>query len=236
MVVKMSNKFKIKITLGLIWKNFYLVLIGISILGLSSCIEIIETITINNDLSGKMIFSIESNELAALLSNFSGSMDQSYEKEIERAIIKYVGVLENEDGISSVDYIIDKGRGNFGFSFEFENTEKLNIALYNISGNRKGFFSPSYLKVGKRKLKKLNIAPWVKKYLKRENIEVPESSITDLITYKSVYKLPGKIKSVSGEKAKIKSNKQSVSSSFPLTAMIENQVNSGIKIRFKTSL
>lgn len=201
----------------------------------TSCIEIVETITINENLSGSIKYSVETSELASIFNNFSGFLEEGYEKDLEKVINKYVAVLDHEDGISNVNYIIDKRKGNYGFSFDFENSKKLNIALYNISGNKKGFFSPSYLKLSKKKLKKLNISPWVKKYLERENIEIPESSLTNMIDFKSVYKLPGKINSTSNSRAKIKENKQSAVTNYSLTDIIENKVNSGIRIRFKTN-
>ena len=136
------------------------------------------------------------------------------------------------DGISNVNYNISKKTGDYGFSFDFENSKKLNQALYHISGNKKGFFSPSYLKVSKKKIKKLNISPWVKKYLEREKIEIPESSITNMINYRTEYYLPDKIKSVSNRKAKINGRSNGASMSYLLTDVINNKVNTGIRIRY----
>ena len=209
-----------------------LILGFIILLFFTSCIELVETITINKDLSGKIEYKIETNELTTLLNNFSGLMDASYENDLEVAISKYVLILEQEDGISNVNYKISKRTGDYGFSFDFENSKKLNCALYHISGNKKGFFSPSYLKVSKKKIKKLNISPWLKKYLEREKIEIPESSITNMVNYRTEYYLPNKIKRISNRKAKINSTSNSASMSYLLTDVINNDVNTGIRIRY----
>lgn len=199
---------------------------------LSSCIEIIEEININDDKSGSISYRLETNELAALLNNISGFMDISFENQLKTEATKFAAKIKKMEGIQNVVLETDEGLGGYKFSFDFSSAKKLNKALYEATGNKKTIFSPSYIKISKHKIKKLNFAPWVKKYFEKEDINIPDKNILNMITYKSLIHLPNEITWKNKIRAKILNNQKTVSQSFSIENVFENKVDVGIKIKY----
>lgn len=207
-------------------------IIFILLFSTTSCIEIVEEIKINEDKSGNISIKIESDNAGLLLNIVNNLVGNSYEDQIKAELTKITSQITNESGISNVEINLNERDGQYGVSCDFSNSEDLNRALYKAFGYKKTIFSPGYIKIGSHKVKKINITPYVKKYLEKEEIEIPEGYIIDLIDYKSIYHLPNEIKSVSNNAAEITNNSKTAIIEFPIEKVLENKVNTGIKIRY----
>jgi len=199
---------------------------------LTSCIEIVEEIRINKNKSGNIALKIESDNSAMLLNIVENLFGNSYEDQVKAELTKIGGKLTKEKGIENVEINLNERDGQYGISCDFSTSADLNRALYKAFGYKKTIFSPGYIKVGSHKLKKFNIAPYVKKYLDKENISIPDNYITDLIDYKSIYHLPHEMKSVSNTNAEILNNSKTVILKFPIEEVLDNEANTGIRIRY----
>lgn len=204
----------------------------IFVFSLTSCIEIVEEININKNKSGNISIKIESDNAGLLINIVNNLVGNSYEDEIKAELKKIADKLTNQKEINNVKINLNERDGQYGISCDFENSKDLNQALYKAFGYKKTIFSPGYIKAGNHKLKKMNITPYVKKYLEKEKIVIPEGYIIDLIDYKSIYHLPDEIKSVSNNNAEITNNSKTAIIEFPIKEVLDNKVNTGIKIRY----
>ncbi|RLD62376.1 MAG: hypothetical protein DRJ05_00550 [Bacteroidetes bacterium] len=199
---------------------------------LTSCIELVEEITINKNRSGNIAIKIDSDNAGTIINIVNNFLGNSYEDQIKAELNHIAKKLQGEKGIDNVKVDLNEREGQYGISCDFSNSNDLNKALYKAFGYTKNVFSPGYIKATNHKLKKMNIAPYLKKYLEKENITVPDTYITDLIDYKCIYHLPNTIKGTSNKNAKINSTTQTVNIEFPIKEVLENKVNTGIKIRY----
>jgi len=203
-----------------------------SLLFLTSCIEIVEEITVKTDQSGTISYSIKSDPLTNLISGFSSIIDQNTIKEkITERFEEFATKFKSSKGIDNVKFFIGDNTTDASLSFDFNSTKALNMALYEIAGSKKTFFAPSYLKVSKHKLKKFNIAPYLKNQLKDQDIIIPEELI-NMIEFKSIYHLPKSIKSVKGESVNMTEQTKSTTQKFEFSDVYNNKINSGIKIKY----
>ncbi|NOX46495.1 MAG: hypothetical protein GXO89_05900 [Chlorobi bacterium] len=204
----------------------------ILVFSLTSCIEIVEEISINENKSGNISIKIETGNSGLLLNIVNNLLGNSYEDQIKAELTKIAGKLKNEKGIENVDFNINDGEGEYGISCDFSSTADLNRALYKAFGYKKPFFAPGYIKAGRHKLKKKNISPYIEQYLEDKKITIPDNYIVDMIDYKCIYHLPKGIKSVSNDKAEISKDSKTATIEFPVKEVLKNKVNTGIKIRF----
>ncbi len=212
-------------------RHFFPILLILSLF-LTSCIEIVEEITINKNRSGNLSIKVESDNAGSILNIVNNFMGNSYDDEIKAELNRIAKKLQGEKGIQNVKVNLNEKDVQYGISCDFSNSNDLNQALYKAFGYTKSIFSPGYIKVRKHKMKKLNIAPFLKKYLDKEDITIPDTYITDLIDYKCIYHLPDKIKGTSNKNAVINSATQTVSIKFPIQEVLGNEANTGIKIRY----
>ncbi len=197
---------------------------------MTSCIEIVEEITVNPDMSGTISYSIESDQFTSLFSSLSGMFDQNTLKEqLTERFKEFATKFKGRKHIKNVKFIIGDNITDASLSFDFTSTKELNMALYEIAGSKKSFFAPSYLKISRHKLKKFNIAPYLKKKLKEQDIILPEE-LLNMIEFKSVYHLPRNIKSAKGESVSL--SEQTAIQSFKFIDVYENRKNTGVKIKY----
>ncbi len=199
---------------------------------MTSCIEIVEEINVKPDLSGSITYRIKSDQFTSLFSSLSGMFDQNILKEqLTERFEKFAMKYKNNKHIKNVKFIIGDNITDASLSFDFSSTKELNLALYEIAGSKKSFFAPSYLKISKHKLKKFNIAPYLKKSLKQQDIILPEEFM-DMIEIKSIYNLPKSIKSAKGETVILTEQGKSATQVFKFKDVYENNVKTGIKIKY----
>jgi len=212
-------------------KKFIPLIIILSVT-LTSCIEIIEEITLNKDQSGSISYSLETNELGYLLNNFTNLFDVSIENHLKDKFEELASGLKNKQGINNVDLSIDKRSGSYGLMCDFSNSKDFNSALYEIFGYKKNLFTPGYIKVSKHKFKRINFAPWVKKYFEKEDIQIPAEEVLEMITYKTIINLPDEVKSVKNKTTKLSNNRKTVTQSYKAIDIINNKANVRSRIKF----
>lgn len=198
----------------------------------TSCIEIVEEIIVNKDLSGTIKYSLETNEMGLFFNNISGLFNASVEDQVEKEVQKLISKLENQQGITNLSYNLDQRSGDYYLSFDFKDYKKFNNALYEMSGNKKTFFTPSYFKIRKHSFKKINFSPWLKKYIEKENIEFPSPMITEMISFYSYIYLPDKISKVKPKDVIIYENENKTKQRFSVSEILNDKVNTSIKIKY----
>ena len=209
-----------------------LIPIVVILFSFTSCIEISEEIHINKDKSGILSYKLESNQLGILFNKLSGFIDITFEEQLKEKAEDLAFLLKQKEGIRHVEFNIDHNTMDYELKCEFSDTKKLNVAIYEVFGYKKTFFSPSYLKVSNHIVKKINFSPMLKSYLEDEGIEIPPEYFSEVIYFKSTIILPEKVKNAKGSQVIIKNEKNMVNQKFRLTDVIENKVNVGIKIRY----
>ena len=207
-------------------------LIIILSVSLTSCIEIIEEITLNEDQSGSLSYRLETNELGSLLNNFTNLFDVSIENHLKGKIEELASSLKNKQGIKNVNFSIDKKSGSYGLMCDFSNSKDFNSALYEIFGYKKNLFTPGYIKVSKHKFKRINFAPWVKKYFENEDIQIPSEEILDMITFKTIINLHEEVKNMKNKTTRLSNSRKTVTQSYKAIDIINNKVNVKSRIKF----
>ena len=156
-------------------KIFGLLLIA---MGLSSCIELIEEIKINPDLSGHYHLYLENNSLGLLFNALPLNLDiEKFEMDLQK--------LRKQKGISNFSTVILPKKGQFSIRFDFSDDKSLTRALYASFDAKKRYYNKSFLKVNKRKIIRPNLAPYLIKYLETNDLlsEIPKDVLLDNVTY-----------------------------------------------------
>ncbi|MCD6091420.1 MAG: hypothetical protein J7J72_07965 [Bacteroidales bacterium] len=145
----------------------------------SSCIELVEEIKINPDLSGEYHLYLENKGLDFLFDGFSQNINQ---REIEYIL----GKLKHQKGISNLTADTRINKGKFSISFNFSNAKSLTNALYASFGVKKQFYHKAFLKVNHRKIKRPNLSPYLIKYAENQGLmkQLPSEKMLDYIDYR----------------------------------------------------
>lgn len=156
-------------------KIFILLFVSLSF---SSCIELVEEIKINPDLSGEYHLYIEQNSLTRLLNSFSDNFDLS---ELEARL----QILKQQEGISDLLSDINPKKGRYSVRFHFSDAKSLTHAFYASLGAKKSLFNKAFLKVNAHKIKRPNLTPYLVKYAKNRDLltKIPSSKLLEYLHY-----------------------------------------------------
>ncbi len=147
-------------------------------LSFSSCIELVEEININPDLSGDYHLYIQHQGLDFLLDYIADDIDiSSIQIGIER--------LKIQSGIRAVKSDIRPRKGKFSIQFHFDDATSLNRAFYASLGVKKQFYHKDFIKIKQRKIKRPNLTPYLFRYAKANGVlqQIPSDKLLDYITY-----------------------------------------------------
>jgi len=198
----------------------------------TSCIEIFEETTINEDQSGKVLIGVDMGGIGQLLNKVGDYVDVKILDEIKSMPNIASQLLKGEKGITKIKTIKSEKKGIYSFSFEFENTKDLNKAYYCLMNREKKWYAPKFIKVGKKVVKKRNIAPFIRMYVKRKQSMIKDLKILEHITYKSTFKLPRKVIKNSNPEYKIDDSKRNVVYECKLDKLMNSKLDLGIKIKY----
>ena len=204
----------------------------IAVIFLSGCIEIVESIKVNEDTSGTIQYRVMSSETGALLGSFSGLINNSIEDQLRSEASKLVFILKQQEGISNVKYELKNLNGEFYVRFDFASSEQFNKALYQMGGYKKTCLSPGYLKVKKHKVKKRNFTPWLHTYLKKEKIEILDSFLPEMLYFTSIIELPAVIRKVKPENMSVTDNNTIVQQRLSFDEILNDNESTGLKVRY----
>jgi hypothetical protein len=197
----------------------------------TGCIELVEKIKINADQSGSMSYQLKFDKFGAIAGELTGLTDNSWKKQVEMEAEKFIDKLKTKKGIKNVRFNSGTLISDYQLSFDFEDTDYLNAAIYEMGGQKKTFFSPGYIKVTKKRFKRINFSPWINKYIKNEGIELPTSHISGALFLKTEVELPAPVRKIS-EKQAILTPDRKVTVKYDLNKVLENQVKTGLKIKY----
>ena len=195
---------------------------------LQSCIEIVEKIDVNDDRSGTINLSVSVMQGNFLMNLIRLGVDLDVLSEVEDMAEEAAGSLRESPGITNVQVAGSQKRGVVSLSFDFDNQRNLNRALYKVAGQEKTIFLPAVYKIRKGSFEKKNMTKLIELVVKEEQLELSPS----LINYTTEVTLPRPAKSVSGKKANLYQNRQTVRVSANLADILENSTNTGLKVRF----
>ncbi|MEZ5197085.1 MAG: hypothetical protein R2764_11955 [Bacteroidales bacterium] len=201
-------------------------------LTLTSCIEIIEEITINKDQSGSISYRLETGELSSILSNFAGFFENDFEKQMKEKVNEFARKLKGVEGISNLKYSANPRTGEFELKADFDNAKALNKALYQAFGYEKKTFSPGYLKISRHKFKRNNISPYIKQYLEREEFQMSSEHLLGMISFRTSVILPNKAKGYKPGNAKSSDGGKKISVTYPAEDIINNTTSMKCSIKY----
>ena len=207
---------------------FSIAIIFIS-LSLTSCIDLVEEVSINKDLSGDYEMRIETSGLGGMMSQMGGVPDVPQIQELDEKL----RLLKSQPGISNIKKDLNAKQLKFNISFDFDNEKALNNALYALAEIKPNMFLKKFLKIKKNKVVRPNLSPYLERLLEEQNIseQLPSEDMLNYVNYKFIVNTPKDIKSASGDRAMIQSNKTTVISSYSFRELLINKENVYVKIR-----
>lgn len=210
-------------------KLFYITSIILMSLSLSSCIDLVEEVTIHNDLSGTYEMRLESSGFGGLMSQVGGIPDVPQIRELDQKVMQ----LRSQAGISNVKKQIRPKDLKFNISFDFVDEKSLNNALYALAEAKPNMFVKKILKIKKNKIIRPNLSPYLTRIIEDQNLsdQLPSEDILNYINYKFIVNTPKDVKSVSGNRAQIQSNNTMVISSYSFRELLIDKKNVQLKIR-----
>jgi len=161
-------------------------------LGSTSCIELVEEIKINSDLSGKYHLYLKHNGLEFVFNSVGQNIDLSG---LENGLEK----LKHQKEISNLRTSINPKKGKFSIQFDFSDAKSLTRAFYAGLGTKKRFYHKSFLKINASKITRPNLTPYLVKYAESQNLidEFPSEVLLDYVNYRYRIITPQNIKSAS---------------------------------------
>ena len=198
----------------------------------SSCIEIVEEITINPDQSGTVSFYTDFGALGGMAVNLG-------EKYIQSSLLNQIksfpettaGLLKGVKGLSNIKPVTNK-KGLYSISFDFKNYRQLNDAIYKLFDIKKHFYEPGYIKVSKRKIMKKNYAPILRLYVKKYQDQLKDKSMLKLLSYKSIIHFPKEVKRFSNKKSTLSASKKTLEFKCTLEELLSAGTNIGNKVKY----
>ena len=211
-------------------KYFTLLTLLITTFSITSCIDLVEEISINENKSGHYELRLESEELGGLLSLTNSQIDIPAIDELE----KKIALLKQQEGISNVKKHFQAKSINFKISFDFEDEKSLNNAIYSLADIERNIFMKKFLKIKKHKIIRPNLNGYLQMLIEDQNLmdELPSKDMLKYINYQLIVNTPTKIKSIKGENAVIMNNETTATSSFSFKNLVLNEPNISLKIKY----
>ncbi len=217
-------------------KYFNKILLFITILSLSSCFEIVEEITMNDDGSGNILMTLnfsrsKSKIKSILLMDSINGYKVPSRYEVETRITDLKNQLTNIKGVSNVkvksnfeDYI-------FNISCNFTNTNILNEIITHFNKNKsqelnKQFSYNKNTKTFKRTYN-YNLSEEVKKISKKDREVFTDASIT------TIYRFQSLIIYSKNKKARISKNRKAIMLRVDVNNLLANKENIKNTIKLK---
>lgn len=195
----------------------------------TSCIDLIEEVTINKDLSGTYNMRIETSGFGGLMGQIGGNVEIPQLKELDYRI----NILRQQKGISNVSKVIRPKDLKFDISFDFESEESLNQALYAIAEAKPNMFVKKFLKVRKNKVVRPNLSPYLEKLIEEQNLQsqIPSDDMLNYVNYKFIVNTPKNIKRAVSNKAIISSDRKTVISTYSFRELLIDKENVYLKVK-----
>jgi hypothetical protein len=199
---------------------------------MSGCIEIVETITIHKNHSGNIRYSLETGKFSSFFSGFTEYAGSSLQETLENQTAIFKEKLGQMKGIDSIEYTFNTAANEYFLKFSFTNVKDLNNAFYSISNNRKGFFSPDFMKISRHYVVRKNFVPLLNKYIEAQRFDSSYIDFAEFVNFKTIIQMPSQLKGVKGDHCRIAEDQVSVVQTNKVNSIIDNSANLGIRIRY----
>lgn len=195
----------------------------------TSCIDLIEEVTINNDLSGTYEMRLETSGLGGMMSQMGGAADIPQMKEMDVKLNQ----LRQQAGISNVQRNIRPKEMKFNISFDFENEAALNAAMYELAEIKPNIFVKKFLKVRNHKVVRPNLSPYLEKLIEQQDFksQIPSEDMLNYVNYKFIVNTPNKVKRAISDKATISSDRKTVIASYSFKELLVDNENVYLKVK-----
>lgn len=199
---------------------------------MSSCIEIVEEITVNKDKSGTIGFSLNLGSLGGLALGMGEKyIDANTISKLKEFPGEGASLLKGMNGIANIIPISNKN-GLFSLSFDFDNSKSLNKALYKLFNKKKSKIDPGYISIKKHKVIKKNLGPVIRLFAKKYEEKLKDKTVLKLINYKSIYHFPSPVKKKSNSLSKEEADKKTVEFSCTVEELLNSPVDIGNRIKY----
>ncbi len=210
-------------------KSYYqLFLLLILIISFTSCFDIHEKITIYNDQSGTYRIAIENSGIMGTLAMLSGGSQYG---EMLSKLDSLALFLSQREGITKVNSNFSPRNGDLFLAVDFENSKDFNKSLYAYFGYEKWHWAKQYIKVKKRKFQRMNLSPWIAKYIENNNITIPYQEYLGDIMLRTEVVFPGEVTSTKGENLQV--NGTVLNQNLSLISLLHNKKSTKLKIKYK---
>lgn len=212
-----------------------LILLAMATLTLSSCLHILEEVTVKSNGSGSYSMTLDMSEMKGMMDMMKGMVPDSLStdslggggavaedsnpmSQMGAELTNVAKSLEGVKGLTNIHEINDTSAFKFGYSFDFENVEALNKALQIVAKEKFDSKNPETFQLEKKKFTRLssgNFGEEIKKQLSEgeeggeEQMEMVKMFFTDM-TYKQVYHFEKKVKNSSNKLSEVSEDGQTV--------------------------
>lgn len=216
--------------------NYHRKIIGIIavvlMLGLTSCIDLLNEITINKDKSGTAFVGIKVNGIAGLINLDNDLLDKDVKNSIVRFPSQSASRIEGIEGISKIETYTKLVQGKLGVQFNFKNQKALNQAYYSLLGEEKKWFYPKMVKVSAHKVKIRNMSPFIKRYFEENDNLLSDNDLLKYLNFTTIIHLPSKVKDDSFKKGKLSKDGQTLSYSINMKKILEENAACGNSMKY----
>lgn len=213
-------------------KKFFGLLFIILSVSLTSCIELLEEIKLNEDKSGSVFIGIESQVLASILDVVREQVSFDSISELEDLPSKLKERIINVKGISEVNSFDKVDDGRLGISFNFSNPTALNRAYFALAEVNKKWYHPNIIRVTKHKISRKDLTPQLINQLEKNYPKLKDSELTKFLSLKLVVKLPSPSISVYDGEKEVLTKTKNVRLNYGLSEILEEEKPTSFKIRF----
>ncbi len=205
------------------FKILSLLLIAMSF---TSCIELVEEIKINTDLSGKYHLYLKHDGLEFVFKSITQNIDLT-------ELNKRLQILEQQEGIQNLRTNINLKKGIFSIQFNFSDAKNLTRAFYASLGAKKRFYHKSFLKVNQSKIVRPNLRSYLIKYAHKKGLinKIPSERILEYVNYRFRVISPRPIKTAWLPNKPTQSNPLEYNQIYTMRALFHDDLNTKCVIR-----
>jgi hypothetical protein len=210
-------------------KLLFTISLIVASLTFTSCIDLIEEVSINNNLSGTYEMRLETAGFGGMMSQMGGAPDLPQLREMDAKINQ----LSQQAGITNVKKNIKLKEMKFNISFDFENEDALNNAMYTLAELKPNVFVKKFLKVRKNKVVRPNLSPYLERLIKEQNLkeQIPSEDMLNYVNYKFIVNTPREIKRVLNDKAVISSDRKTVIATYSFKELLMDSESAYLKVK-----
>jgi hypothetical protein len=201
-------------------------------LSLTSCIDILDEIVLNEDKSGSVFIGLESRMLGTLMRSAREQIDPAIMEQLDSFPSMAADKLKGIKGIHEIDALDVISQGRFGIAFKFDSPKALNKAYYALMDMDKKFYHPKIVKIGKHKISLRNITPQLVEQIKNNSPELINSDFIKYLNIRTVLRLPASSISVESDKKANTREANRVLIKYPLDELVRQGESTAYKVRF----